>query len=335
MKLKYLFSAIFPFLLFTVLSGQDLPPDTQASQGYLLGPGDEMVGKVLGEDEFGFNATVNEDGMIEVPFFDKPIPAICRTERELRTEITTLLSKYLRNPQFQLRVTEKKSRPPATIYGEVRTPQQLTLTRKATLVELLAFAGGATEEAGGVIQVVRTRAPICVDKKVLDQWKADADDPSGVPSRLYSLASLKIGSEETNPTIYPGDVVFVHKASPVYITGEVVAPQGVFLKEGGMSLYEALAKIGGPRPQAKTKDIKIYRLKPNASPESKDRDVISANYDLIRKGQQKDVMLQPYDIIEVDKAKESIAMAIMKVAIGAGKAVITAGSNSIGYKVLY
>jgi protein involved in polysaccharide export with SLBB domain len=121
----------------------------------------------------------------------------------------------------------------------------------------------------------------------------------------------------------------------VYITGEVVAPQGVYLKEGGMSLYEAIAKIGGPRPQAKTKDIKVYRLKPGSSPESKDRTVISANYDLIRKGQQKDVMLQPYDIIEVDKAKESLAMAIMKVAIGAGKNIIAAGSNSIGYRVLY
>ncbi|MEJ7699966.1 MAG: hypothetical protein WKF71_10025 [Pyrinomonadaceae bacterium] len=65
---------------------------------------------------------------------------------------------------------------------------------------------------------------------------------------------------------------------------------------------QALAMVGGVRREAKTKDIKIYRLKAN----SKDRETISVNYDSIKKGQQKDVMLEPYDIVEVDKAKKSI-----------------------------
>ena len=46
-------------------------------------------------------------------------------------------------------------------------------------------------------------------------------------------------------------------------------------------------------------------------------------------------MLRPYDIIEVGKLKDSTAMQIFKFAIGAGKALVTAGSNSIGYHVLY
>ena len=65
--------------------------------------------------------------------------------------------------------------------------------------------------------------------------------------------------------------------------------------------------LGGDREnrrsesRSETKDIKIYRLKPN----SKDREIIAANYDLIRKQQQKDIMLQPYDIVEVDKARKA------------------------------
>ena len=35
------------------------------------------------------------------------------------------------------------------------------------------------------------------------------------------------------------------RGEPIYITGEVVAPQGIYLKEGGTSLTEAIAKVGG------------------------------------------------------------------------------------------
>jgi len=50
-------------------------PNAAVQKGYLVGPGDEITGKVLGESEFDFVATVDEDGKIEVPFFDKPVIA--------------------------------------------------------------------------------------------------------------------------------------------------------------------------------------------------------------------------------------------------------------------
>jgi protein involved in polysaccharide export with SLBB domain len=123
----------------------------------------------------------------------------------------------------------------------------------------------------------------------------------------------------------------VLKAAPIYVTGEVREPKGILLKEGGLSLYQAIAMLGGPNREAKTKDIKIYRLKVN----SKDREIISANYDLIKKGTQKDVMLEPYDIIEVDKSKKSVAQTILELAIGAGRGGITAVTQGLGTRVLY
>ena len=182
-----------------------------------------------------------------------------------------------------------------------------------------------------MIQVFRTQAPMCSDATEDSLWKNNTGDASDVPSRLYSLSSVRLGKEEANPVIYPGDVIVVQKASPVYITGEVVAPQGIYLKEGGLSLTEAIAKIGGVRREAKTKDIKIYRLKAN----SKDREIISANYDQIKKGLQKDVILEPYDIVEVDKAKENIGLSIMKIALGAAKGGITSVTGGLGTRVLY
>ncbi|MBA3693944.1 MAG: SLBB domain-containing protein, partial [Acidobacteria bacterium] len=173
--------------------------------------------------------------------------------------------------------------------------------------------------------------PICADPNQKDEWIAESNNGTDVPSRLYSLSSLRLGREEANPIIYPGDVIVVQKASPVYITGEVVAPQGIFLKEGGTSLTEAIAKIGGVRREAKTKDIKIYRLRAN----SKEREIISANYDLIKKGTQKDVMLEPYDIVEVDKSKKSITQLALEIITGAGRQGLSAVTSGLGTRILY
>ncbi|HLM60827.1 MAG TPA: polysaccharide biosynthesis/export family protein, partial [Pyrinomonadaceae bacterium] len=77
------------------------------SRGYQVGPGDEITGKVLGEPQFDFVAEINQDGKFQVPFFDKPVQAQCRTESDLREEVSKLLSKYLRNPQISVRVTQR------------------------------------------------------------------------------------------------------------------------------------------------------------------------------------------------------------------------------------
>jgi len=328
MKVQVLFCLVMMLAAAGLVSAQD--PVVQ--RGYLINPGDKIEGYVLGEPEYNFKSTVNENGMIYVPFSpdNKPIVAKCHSELELRTEISKLLTRYLKNPQVS--ITIEKNYQTATIYGEVNKPMQVELRRKATLVELLAMAEGIKEEAAGMIQVIRTQPPTCTDNySAKDIWTSDSGDSSDAPSRMFSLAAVRLGKEEANPTIYPGDVVMVMKASPVYITGEVVAPQGIYLKEGGTSLYEAIAKISGLKPEAKTKDVKIFRLKAN----SKDRETISANLDLIRKGVEKDIMLEPYDIVQIDKSKDSIAMTILKVVAGIGKQAASQVTGGLGYKIAY
>jgi protein involved in polysaccharide export with SLBB domain len=113
--------------------------------------------------------------------------------------------------------------------------------------------------------------------------------------------------------------------------GEVIQPVGMRLPEGGLSLAQALAMVGGVRSEAKTKDVKIYRLKAN----SKDRETISVNYDNIKKGQQKDVMLEPYDIIEVDKSKKSIQKIIFETITGVGRQAAASMTGSITNRILY
>lgn len=315
MQLKFLQAVALAFLLSCSVSGQAPPAlDAEAQKGYLIGPGDEITGKVLGEPQFDFVATVDEDGKIEVPFFDKPVNAKCRTERELRGDITGLLAKYLRTPQASIRVTQRNSRPPISVYGEVRQQQQFVLTRRTYLLEVVSAAGGVTEKSGGTIQVFRTRAPICGDPGQLNDWKTEtaAAGVLDVPSRIYSVATLRQGREDSNPEIVPGDIVVVQKAAPIYVTGEVLKPGEMSIPEGGLPLTQAIAMASGITRDAKTKNIKIYRRKAGSA----DQQVIVANFDQIKKGAEKDIMLEPFDIVEVDKAGKKFTDYLLEFATG-------------------
>lgn len=338
MKMKVWLSAILTLVLFQAAFGQVdrvLPAkttrDAASSQiqksGYLIGPGDVITTKVLGEKDFDFVATVDEDGRFQVPFFEQGVMAKCRTEKELRTDVTQLISKYLRNPQINVSVTKSNSRPPVVVSGETRKQLDVDLTRRATLLDMITLAGGPTKESSGLIQVFRPNPPMCNDRSENTIWTAENSDGGDVPSRLYTYSNLKSGKEESNPEIFSGDLIIVRKAAPVYVIGEVNRLLEIPITEGGLSLTEAIAQAGGVSRTAKTKNITIRRLKDN----SKEREIIAVNYDLIKKGKQKDINLQPEDIVEVDKAKKSIGQTILEIATGSARSFGTMVPQRILY----
>jgi protein involved in polysaccharide export with SLBB domain len=309
MKFKVLVLFALAVLASQISFAQETIVTADGGRGYLIGPGDVLTIRVLGEPEFAIESvTVDEDGKIEVPFSTTPVLAKCRSEKELRVDVAKLLKAYgLRNPQTTVYVKTRNSRPPATIYGEIRSPQRIELTRKATLKDLLAFSGGVTEKASGMIQITRTQPLLCAEGAD-DDWNNFNSNGAGLPSRLYSVGSLR----ETNPTIYPGDIIDIQKAAPIYVVGEVMKSGELVMPEGGLPLMQAVAMAGGTTREARTKEVKVYRRKQgSAQPE-----VISVNYEGIKKGSQKDIMLEPYDIIEVGKAKKSVFDIVLDIATG-------------------
>ena len=63
---------------------------------------------------------------------------------------------------------------------------------------------------------------------------------------MYKVSDLKQGKYEANPYIRPGDIVYVSEATPIYVTGSVVQPANLYLREE-MTLTRALAIVGGVR----------------------------------------------------------------------------------------
>jgi len=291
------------------LSGEVFSQNSETvRRGYEVGPGDKISGKVLGESDFNFDSVVDDDGRIQVPFSDEGIIAACKTERELREVITQHLLKYLRNPQISVNVVEK-NRPPVTIYGEITSPQRIVLTRGATLLEIISFAGGMTRESNGVIEVTRTIGNTC-SKKPEDNWSGAENVQSGFPTKTFTFSALK----ETNPSVFPGDVVMIQRFPPVYVVGEVLKPGEISIPEEGLGLMQALAMVSGVGREAKVRDIKIYRRKEGSA----QPDVISVDIEKIRKGAN-DVMLQPYDIVDVGLKPRSFTSVLLDIAGGSAR----------------
>ncbi len=270
--------------------------DVQGIKSYLLGPGDVLDIRVFGQPELSSSAQVDSDGNLSsLPFLEKPISAKCRTDKEIQKDITLAYSKFINNPQVSVRISERNSRQPATVFGAVRQPTRVEMKRKVRLNELMAVSGGFTERASGTIQILHTEPLMCPEPG--EEALAKPIDGTQIPLQIVKISDLRAGKVEANPVIRPGDYVLVTEAEPVYITGAVQAPGGVYLRDQLM-LSRALAMVGGVRKEAKTSDVRIYRQIVGSA----NQEVITVDLAAIKKNQKPDVLLQPYDVIEVPEA---------------------------------
>jgi len=239
---------------------------------------------------------VDSDGNISsLPFLEAPIPAKCRTEKQVQKDIAAAYAKYLKNPQVSVRIAERKSRQPATVFGAVRAPTRVQMLRKVRLNEIMAASGGFTERASGTVQILHTEPLMCPQPG--EEALAEPIEGTRIPLEIVKIIDLKAGKPEANPFIRPGDYIIVTEAEPVYITGSVVSPQGIFMRDQ-LTLSLAIAMVGGVRKEAKSSDVRIYRQKPG----SRDWETLRADLAAIKKNQKPDVLLQPYDVIEVGES---------------------------------
>ena len=279
-----------------VLGSTGASLDSQGIRNYLLGPGDVLDVRVFGQSDLSSQVEVDADGNISsLPFLERPIRAQCRTDREVQKDIATAYAKYIKNPQVSVRVTERKSRQPATVSGAVKMPMQVTMMREVRLHELLTKAGGWTDRASGTIQVMHTEPEMCPAAGGVFQ-EATLSEKGNFGIAIFKLNDLKLGKEDADPFIRPGDIVVVTEGDPVYVTGSVNAPRELVIRDH-LTLGRAIAMAGGPQRLAKD-DVHIYRQKEGQA----GQDDLKYNYKDIKTGKAPDVELKPFDIIEVGES---------------------------------
>jgi protein involved in polysaccharide export with SLBB domain len=109
-----------------------------------------------------------------------------------------------------------------------------------------------------------------------------------------------------------------------------MSPQGLYLRDG-MSLKEAIAMVGGLRPEAKADAITIWRKKADSIEPEK----LVINYNDIRREKAKDIALKPYDIIEIKDNSRSVKGTLRGMLMGGGIGAGTTALTSLPLRILY
>ena len=257
-----------------------------------------------------------------------PIKAKCRTEKDVQKDITAAYSKFINNPQVSVRITERNSRQPATVFGAVRQPTRVEMKRKVRLNELMAVSGGFTEQAAGTIQILHTEPLMCPEPGE-EAWRRQSTAPKFL-FRSSKFQNCEPAKPEANPVIRPGDYVLVTEAEPVYITGAVLSPGGLYLRDQLM-LSRALAMVGGPRKEAKLSDVRVYRQVAG----SPNQEVIHVDVAAIKKNEKPDFLLQAYDVIEVSESGMFSASRIGPTLFGALTGAITNTGTYFPSRIIY
>lgn len=283
--------AIVCFMLSVVQAQQASKSVDVNPRPYLLGPGDLVEVIVYGPSDINKTFQVDGDGNLNLPFVE-PLYVKCRSEKQVHKDITEAYKRLINEPQISLRIVERNSRQPATIFGAVRQSTKVPTVKMVRLNEMIAASGGFTEKAAGTIQILHTEPMMCPEAG--SENEALPLNPSAIPFQVVKIADLQKGV--ANPVIRSGDIVLVTEAEPVYVTGSVTAPGMIMLRDG-LTLSRALGIVGGPREEAKLSEVRIYRQK--GGPQV--QEVLKVNYAAIKKNESPDIFLQPYDVIDVSE----------------------------------
>ena len=171
----------------------------------------------------GYN--VSPEGLIQFPLLGT-FKIAGLTESKAREEITRRLSKFIKDPQVTLRIQAYRA---GRVYvdGEVRTPGLQAINDiPMTLPEAISRAGGLTP--------IADRSTVAVTR-------------NGVTTVVNMPQLATLGVNPSRIMLAAGDMVRVGNRddTKVYVMGEVTRPMALPLRNGRLTLNEALGESGG------------------------------------------------------------------------------------------
>src|SRR6185436_3066319 len=213
------------------------------TEGYVIGPQDNLSIIVSDEAELTGKYRVDSDGTISMPYLSR-VPLAGLSLAEAQVKITTLLrAGYIRNPQVRIEVDQFKARS-VLVTGEVRTPGKVTLPGTTmSLLEALALAGSPTVNASNEVIVIHPPKP-----------GEQAPEPITINRR-----DLELGKAGRDITLQDGDYINVPVAKRFYISGFVKNP-GSYVLDTGTTVSQAIILAGGLSERGTDRRIKVGRV---------------------------------------------------------------------------
>jgi len=205
-----------------------------------LGSGDTLRINVYGHPDLSLETRVSESGSITYPLIGE-VKVSGLSPAAAQKKIAGMLERggYLRNPQVNISVAQNQSQQ-VSVLGQVTRPGRYPVDGKRSLTDILALAGGMTQEAGDTVTLVRTRNGK-TNKEVLD---------------IHEM--VKNGDMHKNLQLKTDDVIYVERAPRFYIYGEVQHP-GTYKLERNMTVIQALSVGGGLSPRGTDRGVRLKR----------------------------------------------------------------------------
>jgi polysaccharide biosynthesis/export protein len=280
---------------------------------YVLGPGDQVVIRVLDLEEIGENPfRIDMRGNINLPLAGR-IHAGGLSVEELEAAVAVSLKKYLQDPVVTVSIFEFSSQP-VSVIGAVNNPGVHQIRGTKTLFEIISEAGGLANEAGNSIKITRRRE------------NGDIPLPGAVAdaSGEFSVAEVSVKSvmEARNPRenirIQPNDVISVPRGELVYVIGAVKRAGGFVLGEREhISVLQALAMAEGLDPVASPSSARILRESDGGS-----RSEIPVDVRKILAGKTGDVPMLTNDILFIpNSTPKNAAVRGLEAAIQVGTGI--------------
>ena len=288
----YLFIAVL--VLSAVLC--NTPGHTAGQEAdYHIGPRDVLHLQIYagGEIQQESDLTVSQAGMINVPLLGN-VKAQGLTLVSLEKAVYDSLARdYFVDPQITITIKGYHSLR-YYISGAVNSPGLYEMTSRATLLELIAKAGGVTADRGNVAYIMREGVQHELEVNETDKQFAVRD-----PLKVDLLNLLDKGDMSRNLLLQTGDVIYIPLersldlgASNIYVEGEVSKP-GVYAYQPGLNALNACIMAGGFTKYAAANRARIIRK------EGDTQKIILINLEDVKKGVVQDVKLKPGDLIHI------------------------------------
>jgi polysaccharide biosynthesis/export protein len=126
---------------------------------YVIGNGDLLALQVFDVPELSREVRVSQTGTIAIPLVPVRLHVSGLTETQAQFKIAEVLEAngLVSHPDVSVTVKEHKSKP-ITVLGAVLHPMVYQADRQVTLVEVLAEAGGISNDAGDTVIITRREA---------------------------------------------------------------------------------------------------------------------------------------------------------------------------------
>jgi polysaccharide export outer membrane protein len=289
-------------------------------EGTPVGAGDLIHIDVFDVPELSRDVRVSDTGDISFPLVPGKILAAGLTTFQLEQKIEQLLVEngLVSHPQVSVFLKEQNSQP-VSVVGAVNRPMIYQVIRPTTLLEILAAAGGITDDAGSQIIISRPARPGTPGIQPTSEKSDETADQQVITIRLQDL--LESGDSKYNVSVYGGDVVSVPRAGIVYVLGAGVTQPGgyVMLSHGDqITVLKAVALAHGLTGFAKADAAVILRTNPATG----QKDEIPVQIKKVENHKADDVVMKSSDILYVpDSAGRKVLARGAEAAVGIGSGI--------------